>query len=274
MSSVFSRLESLPHEDGDLTPDNWCIKQPCMKIRIGCKEWVISQPFSSFWVYLLGIFTIGVGLYFFSSQNGETSRLWWGISLLLWGVGALLAGTSYQAFGYEIKCAGKRFCSWTSWWEVVYLIFQQVSINAMLIAVAFSCTEGTLQMVLLGYAALSSLVYVSLVCVGGMVPIKNLITFESMLWASSPVFFFLCIFNAWRYYVSRESLDLVLSGAWIMLLGTWMAYWGYGRKGITKKLWRKGIWFSENDVLHLFLILWMVYIATVVAERVVDYNLS
>lgn len=269
--SFFAGLESIPQDDPSLTPENWCAAQPCRKIRLADKELVISQPLSSFYVYFLGLFTIGVGLYFFHIQNGENSRLWWGISLLLWGVGALLAGTSYQAFGYEIKCSGKKVCRWTSWWEVVYLMFQQVSINAMLVAVAYSCTKGTFQTILLCYAFLSSLVYVSLVFIGGILPVKTLITFESMVWVSAPIFFFFCFLNAWRYYMFKDSMDLVLLGSWMILFGTMIAYWAYSKQGLTKKLWMKGIWFSENDVLHILLILWMAYIVTVVAGRISDY---
>jgi len=101
LSSVLNRLESIPHDDPDLTPDNWCMKQPCMQIRIAGRHRVLSQPLSSFWVYFLGLFTIGVGLYFFHIENGGNACLWWGISLLLWGIGALLAGTSYQADVYQ-----------------------------------------------------------------------------------------------------------------------------------------------------------------------------
>ena len=269
--SVFGRLHSIPHDDPDLTPENWCLKQPCRKIRIGSKEILISQPLSSFWVYLLGILAVGAGLYFFQIQNGETSRLWWGVSLLLWGLGALVAGTSYQSFGYEIKCAGRPVCSWTSWWEVVYLMLQQVSLNAMLAAVAYSCTTGRFQVVLLGYAAVSSLVYVFLVLIGGLLPVKFLITFEFMVWVSAPViFFFICI-NGWRYYLFRDPMDLMLLAAWIALAGTMAAYWIYHKQGIPKKLWVRGIWFSENDVLHVLLICWMIYILTAVANRIKDF---
>jgi hypothetical protein len=270
--STFGRLKSIPHDDPDLTPANWCAAQPCIKIQIASKEMIVSQPTSTFFVYLLGVLTIGVGLYFFQIQDGEISRLWWGISLLLWGVGALLAGTSFQAFGYEIKCAGRRFCSWTSWWEVIYLMFQQVSMNAMLVALAHSCTSGTFKMLLLAYALVSSVVYVILIFVGGMVPIKSLITFEVMVWFSTPVFFSFLFLNAWRCHMFGDPKDLVLLGTWILLLCTMMAYWIYDKQAITKRLWEKGIWFSENDVLHICLIFWMIYIATVVADRVKDYT--
>ena len=56
--------------------------------------------------------------------------------MLLGGLAALAAGTSYQAFGYQIKCVGQETCAWTSWWEVIYLMFQQVSMDAMLVAIA------------------------------------------------------------------------------------------------------------------------------------------
>ena len=270
---VFSRLKSIPHDDPDLTPENWCIKQPCFKIQIASKEVIISQPLSTFWVYSLGILTIGISLYFFQIQNGGNSCLWWGISLLLWGVGALLAGTSYQAFGYEIKCAGRQVCTWTSWWEVVYLMFQQVSMNAMLIALAYSCTTGTFQMVLKVYALMSSVLYVILIFIGGLLPVKSLITFKLMVLVSTPVFLFFCFLNAWRYYMFNDSMDLVLMGSWLLLLCIMIAYWLYNKKGITKKLWEKGIWFSENDVLHVLLIFWMIYIAMVVADRIKDYTI-
>ncbi len=272
-SSYFRRLKSIEHDAPDLTPENWCLKQPCLKVRIARKEVTISQPLSSFWVYLLGFLTVGVGLYFFQIQNGDNSRLWWGISLLLWGIGAILAGTSYQAFGYEIKCAGRQFCSWTSWWEVIYLMFQQVSMNAMLVALAYSCTTGTVQILLLWYALISSVVYVILVFIGGIVPVKFLITFDFMVWVSTPVFLFFCFLNAWRYFMFSYDMDLVLLGCWIVLFCTMMAYWIYDKLGITKKLWAKRIWFSENDVLHVLLIFWVIYIAAVVADRIKDYTI-
>jgi hypothetical protein len=270
-SSVFGRLQSIPHDDPGLTPERWCQAQPCRRIRIASRVMTISQPLSSLWVYFLGFFTIGASLYFFQIQNGDNSRLWWGISLLLWGIGALLAGTSYQAFGYQIKCAGRPVCRWTSWWEVVYLMFQQVSVNAMLVAVAYSCTAGTFQAVLLGYAWLSSLVYVILVFVGAIVPVKSLITFELMIWVSAPVLFFFFFLNGWRYFIFGNPMDLVLLGSWFMLVGTLAAYWIYGKQGIPKKLWARGIWFSENDVLHVLLIFWVVYTVAVVANRISDF---
>jgi len=272
--SGFSRLKSLPHTDPELTPANWCEVQPCVQIKIASREIILTQPLSTIFVYALGLLTIGAGIYFLRIRESEISRLWWGISLLLWGTGALLAGTSYQAFGYQIKCAGRQACAWTSWWEVVYLMFQQVSMSAMLVAVAYSCTRGTLQTTLFCYALLSALAYVVLAFIGGIVPIKSLITFNLMVGYSTPILLIFLVLNGWRYHTLGDSMDLALLGSWIFLILSCVAYYLYDRLDITRKLWARGngVWFSQNDVLHICLILWVVFIVLVVATRVRDYS--
>lgn len=270
----FSHLKSIRHTDPELTPENWCQVQPCITIKIGSQDVIITQPTSTVLVYLLGLLTIGVGYLFLWAYDNQMSRVWWGISLLLWGIGALLAGTSYQAFGYQIKCAGQETCSWTSWWEVIYLIFQQLSLNAMLVAVAYSCTEGLLQIVLFGYAALTATLYLIVTFRGAMIPVKSLITFERMVSFSSPIFLFVVLLNSWRYYLFAENLDAVLVGVWGGLFLTMLAYWLYDQSNTTEKLWAKGqgIWFSQNDVLHIGLIFWALYIAIVVIPQVRDFS--
>jgi hypothetical protein len=271
--SAFNRLKSIRSTEAELTPANWCSVQPCTKIKIASREIVLTQPTSTFLVYALGFLTIGVGLYFFQIRGSEISRFWWGISLLLWGIGALLAGTSYQAFGYEIKCAGRQSCAWTSWWEVIYLMFQQVSMTAMLVAVAYSCADGPLREALLVYAMVSSVLYVILTFVGGVVPIKSLITFNFMVWVSSPILLIFFILNSWRYYIFRDPMDLALLGTWVLLLLISAAYSIYDDLDITNKFWARGegFWFSQNDVLHVGLIFWVIYIGAIVAGYVKDY---
>ncbi|HAY84603.1 MAG TPA: hypothetical protein DCY42_06670 [Chloroflexi bacterium] len=268
ISAAFKRLKTIRSTDPTLTPETWCDVQPCVNIKLGSKQFLLTQPSSTFFVYLLGMLTIGVGLNFLRLRSVDGSHLWWGISMLLWGIGALLAGTSYQAFGYQIKCRGQETVAWTSWWEVIYLIFQQLSMDALLVAVALSCSDGTLQTLLLAGALICGLVYSVVTFIGGMLAIKSLITFERMVWVSTPIFLILCILNGWRYYQSNSPLDLSLIGAWILLLLTMAAYGIYDKLGITPKLWTKGIWFSQNDVLHIGLILWMIYLAAVVTKLV------
>jgi hypothetical protein len=65
-------------------------------------------------------------------------------------------------------------------------------------------------------------------------------------------------------------MDLALLGAWAWLALTLGAYFIYLMLGFAQTLWARGIWFSENDVLHIGLIIWMIYLARVVAPQVKD----
>jgi hypothetical protein len=200
--------------------------------------------------------------------------MWWGIALALWGAGALLAGTSYQAFSYEIKCAGKEFCSWSSWWEVFYLMFSVASVDAMVLAEAYACVTGKLRKVMKMYAVGHALLYAIVVIFGALIPVKFLISFELLLLVATPNVLMLFGLNGWRYIKLREGMDLALLKTWLWLGFTIGVYWLYLSLDITEALWVQGIWFSENDVLHIGLIIWFIYIALFVANQVKDMPAS
>ena len=221
-------------------------------------------------MYLLGVITIMVGLYFFKIRDGQRSRMWWGIALLLWGLGALLAGTSYEAFSYAIKCAGRDACLWTSWWEIIYLILSVWSIDAMVLAVAHSSADSRVRKWLSGYAVVNAILYFLVVMIGAFIPIKFLISFELLLIVSAPSILAFFILNGWRYSRYKERLDFIYLGTWIWLGITIAAYFLYLISGNTASLWAKGLWFSENDVLHIGLIVWMIFIARILAPHVKD----
>lgn len=271
MRSWFRRLQVLEETHPDLSPVTWLSSQPCLKVRFASREIVLTQPTSSFFVYLLGLQTIGVGLAFLWQNEMAVSRLLWGISLVLWGAGALLAGTSYQIFGYEIKCRGRQVSTWTSWWEVIYLVLQNLSMSAMLAAVAYSSSDGWLREVLLLYALANAIVYTSLTLAGGLIPKKRWITFERMVIFSAPILLIFLILNGWRYLSFASVLDQTLLITWLFLLMVMAAYWVYEKMNVTAWLWRRKIWFSENDVLHIGLIVWMLYIGLVLNEQIRDF---
>lgn len=263
------RLDSIPYTPAQ-TPESWLSIQPYSKFTVASQEIIFVQPSTSIIVYFLGILTIGVGAYFLKIRAGQLSRLWWGIALLLWGIGAILAGTSYEAFSYAIKCAGRNACLWTSWWEIWYLIASVWSIDAMTVAVAHSSATGRLRKALTVYSAFNAAAYFIIVMIGVFIPVKFLISFELLLVVSAPgilAFFFI---NGIRYSRYKSRLDLLLIGTWVWLGITIAAYFLYLISENTASLWARGMWFSENDVLHIGLIIWMVYIALVLAPQVVD----
>ena len=267
--SACARLDSILYVPPQ-TPETWLQIQPYAEIGLGAQTIIFIQPSTSIIVYLLGLLTLGVGVYFLRIRDGEQSRLWWGIALLLWGLGALLAGTSYEAFSYDIKCAGRDLCIWTSWWEIAYLIVTIWSVNAMLLAVAYSSTTGRLRKGLSVYASINAVLYFIVVIIGVLVPVKFLISFEFLLAVGFPGILAFFIINGRRYRQFKQPLDRSLLVTWVWLGLTIIAYFAYFISGNTAALWAKGIWFTENDVLHIGLILWMLYIAFSVAPKTRD----
>jgi hypothetical protein len=263
------RLDTIPYSPPQ-TPETWLQIQPYTEIQFGGQTVIFVQPSTTFFVYFLGVLTIVIGIYFLRIRNRQQCRLWWGIALLLWGLGALLAGTSYEAFSYAIKCAGRASCLWTSWWEILYLITTIWSVDAMLLAVAYSSITGKLRQALSVYAIANAALYFIIVMVGVFIPVKFLISFEFLLVFGFPGIFAFFVINGGRYRQFKQPLDLALLVAWIWLGITIIAYFVYYISGNATALWAKGIWFTENDVLHIGLIVWMLFIAFMVAPKTKD----
>lgn len=269
--SACGRLDSILYTPQQ-TPETWLQIQPFSEFQIASQKVVFVQPSTSIIVYFLGLLTIGVGLYFLKLRDRQRSRFWWGVALLLWGIGALLAGTSYEAFSYAIKCEGRTACLWTSWWEIAYLIVSVWSIDAMMLAVAFTSTDGKLRKILSVYSIVNAVFYFAVVMAGAFIPVKFLISFELLLIVAAPSVIAFFVINGWRYAKHKLKSDLVALGAWLWLGLTIAAYFLYLISGNTTALWEKGFWFSENDVLHIGLIIWMIYLALVLAPHVRDAN--
>ena len=228
------------------------------------------EPTSSLLVYLLGLVAIVVGFYFLRIRDNHQSRLWWGIALLLWGIGALLGGTDYQALSYELKCAGKKVCSYISWVEIYYYLISIASINAMVIAVAYSSAGKVMARTLPAYAAMNTALYSALCLTGAFIPNRFLVSFDLIVLFTTPSYVVLFIINTTRYFKLREKLDLALMATWLSLGVVMATYYLYLGLGYPERLWERGIWFSENDVLHVGLILWMLYIGFAVAKNAKD----
>jgi hypothetical protein len=252
------------------TPATWLASQPFAELTIASHRFIVVQPSTTVIVYLLGILSIGLGLRFLRTRNHQRSRLWWGVALMLWGVGALLAGTSYEGFSYAIKCVGRDTCAWTSWWEVIYLVLTVWSIDAMMMAEGYACAVAAQRRALSTYATVNAVLFLIVVLMGALLPIRFLVSFELLVLVAAPGILVLLGLNAWRGHQAGGRLDLALMGAWLWLVLTVGAYYLYLVLGVTDALWTRGLWFSENDVLHVGLIAWMFFIAIVVAPRLRD----
>ena len=253
------------------TPQQWCESMPCTTLF--STDIIVDQLSSTLLVYVLGLVWIWAGWRFWRAQNGQKSRQWWATAMLLGGVAAIAAGTSYQAFGYELKCAGQEICRWTSWWEIAYLSLQSASMNAMLTGVAYACATGAFRQWLIIYAAINLLAHLTVIAIGIGLSERFLISFEMSILFSAPTFFVYLIVNGRAYYQRSESKDKVLIGAWLLMIMINTSYYLYLLSGMTEKLWALGLWFSANDVLHVLMLGWVVYIGTTVLGIISDRRL-
>jgi hypothetical protein len=248
------------------TAEQWCEIQPCFEIG----GVTFTQPLGSILVYLLALLWIAGGVYFWWIRDGQRSREWMVLALVLGGIGAGLAGTSYQFLGYELKCAGRDLCLWTNWFEVAYMMLQAASTSAMLIAVA--CTTGALRLWLVIYAVANTIAYMALATVGALTGTRALISFELLMLFAAPGLLLILVIAAVRWLRDRDSMDLALIGAGVWLAVTIAAYSAYLAAGLTTRLWDAGdgFYLSENDVLHIGMILFIAYLVAVVANRLRD----
>jgi hypothetical protein len=269
LCSGCNALASIPANPPQ-SPASWLSMQPYVEFHTASGAIVLVQPTTTAIVYLLGIVALASGVYFLWIRGVERARLWWGIALLLWGAGALTAGTSYEAFSYHIKCVGRATCAWTSWWEVSYLLLTMASVNAIVVAQSFACAQGTLRTWLARYAAVHATLYTVMVLVGALVPFQTLISFEMLLIACVPSAVICLAINVQRCRATRGQIDRALLIAWAWMALTIAAYYLYLTSGWTQRLWERRIWFTENDVLHIGLVLWMMLLVRIVAPHLVD----
>lgn len=263
-------IEKLQHTPPVLSAE-WCQDQACWTY----KNIIISQPVSSILVYLLAALTLWIAYYFYKTRNGQQSRYWWAISLTLGGLGAAAAGTSFQAFGYMIKCAGKTNCSLTSWWEVVYNILTVAGTGALLIAISYTCMSAKGQKWSRIYALCSTLIYTVICLAGAFLPNAFLVSFEAMILATLPAYFAIISLNIFQYIKKRSLVLVRLLVCWALLAAVFCAYYWYATNGYTQQLWQQeGIWFSENDVLHVMMLFWCLYVYVVLGKWIGDNKLD
>jgi hypothetical protein len=263
------RLATIPMSP-ETSPEQWLATHPHLNIEIFSRALVLAKPSSSAIVYFLALVTLAAGFVFLRGREDQKSKTWWGIALLLWGIGTVLAGTSYQAFAWEIKCAGQETCSWTSWFEVLYMIFEVASVNAMVYAVAWSTLNERHRAWVRVYVLANTGIYLVVALAGALIPSWFLVSFELMLLFCIPGLIAAFIFNVRGYREHHDIMNRNLVIAWIILFLVMVAYYGYLMAGYGEKLWEKGIWFSANDVLHIGLVIWMLYLAGIVSGKVRD----
>lgn len=253
-----------------ITPDAFLQNQPWMNVRLGDFNFIWSQPSSSLIVFFVALYTIFRGYKFLSNTQDQRSKFWWGIGLLLTGIGAVFAGISYQAFGYEIKCHGREFCTFTSEWEVAYMLLSALGMGAFVLAAAYTNAKGNFRKAMIASALLGMITYLSFLFYGISSAIQSLVAFEFMAAFSAVAVVFFIVLHGLAWFRKRDSMNRSLLIVWLVFVAVFVAYSLYPSLGITNALWSKGIWFNENDLLHVGMILWIYVVGKHLPTRLVD----
>jgi len=250
-----------------ITGEEFLSSQPY--ITIG--DVVLTQPSSTLIVYILGVFIILLGVRFLIKKQDHVSRKWWGFSMIFWGAGAIFAGTSYQAFGYQLKCVGVEYCNFTDWWEIMYLLLTAISIGMLVIAMSHCVAGGKTRRVMKLITYISIPLYAAILTIGSIVPIKLMITYELFCVFFMPHFVVFFLLSIKEYRIKRDIMNKRFIITWILFLISNVAYYVYYWLGISEKLLNStGIWFNQNDVLHVLLLGWMIYIWITLPNVIVD----
>ena len=250
------------------TAQQWCEQRP----RIAVAGTVLDEPLGTTLVFLLAGLWLAAGISFLVSRRDQSSRFWLGIALVLGGIGAALAGISYQAFGYVLKCAGRDLCVLTDGFEVGYSVAQALSVGALLTAVSYACATAGLRRGLIGYAALNAALYAAISVAGVMMPSAMLLSYAILMLFALPSILIVIVVSTRRYLRNDDAMDRSLVVGTLLLIVVQAAYFAYHSAGLTATLWDdgRGFYLSENDVLHVGMMLWLAYVVFVVGKHLRD----
>jgi len=258
------------------TPDQFLSGMPFITFSIPGKDVILIQPSSTILVYLLGLIMIAIGVYFLVTKKNQQSRYYWAIGLILWGISAIVAGTSYQAFGYELKCRGLEHCLFTSNFELAYMLITAFCINFLVAATGYTSTGVIGRQRLKKFALIDSAAYSVYMFVGAVTPVKFLISYEGFMSFIGANFLIMFVLNILHYKKHKDNLNRNLIYIWIGFLIVNIGYFVFLLGDIGGNLYQNyGVWFNENDALHVLLILWSCLILVLLRKDLSDKgNLS
>jgi hypothetical protein len=120
------------------------------------------------------------------------------------------------------------------------------------------------------YSLISTLVYVIVVIIGTIISNRFLISFEFMT--------FFCLIGGGILFIQvigqlrsgGNPIILKIGGTWLLVVAVIVCYYIALLSGFASRLWAQGIWFNENDVLHVLMIAWILLMYKLLGKSLVD----
>ncbi len=251
------------------TTQEFLESMPYLTITLCGTELILQQLSSTIMVWGLGLAIVICGLIIAIVKRANKTGLYWGIGLVLWGLGAIVAGVSYQAFGYELKAVGQEYVLFTSNWELAYMILTAFATNYMMVGTAYATTTGKTTKAITIFAICHSIAYGFYMLFGAIYAIEFLISyfgFVVFVAVDFGLMFYLNIMHCIKY---KDKFSKNLIWAWIDFavanIGYFICYWCSLGVNLYEN---HGVWFTENDVLHLLLLVWAIHFFIVLIKVV------
>ena len=271
---VPSEAPSLLRLESTQRSADWCVQNHCWEIGWFGGAWIWNTPSSTLFVVLLILVYFYAGWVYLSRGRGQPAFLWIGASFVLDGLAAIPACVSYQMFAYEIKCAGREVCDYTSWWEIVYSILQAWALPPLVIGVIMLYFGRRWFTGVRIFSFLHAAIYSVLIVVGVFAQDIYLVSWTFLIhWITPGLLLCAGIFAySWLGAGQKSGRRRLLN--WVALFAVYHAYLYYSEAGYTAELYHgTGLWFSDNDVLHVGLIAWVFHFLTAFPARGPEHRL-
>jgi purine-cytosine permease-like protein len=165
----------------------------------------------------------------------------------------------------------REFCLFTSNFELVYMLLTAYAINFLVAATGYTSLAPTGRKKLIQFAIIDSILYSVYMLIGAIIPVKFLVSYEGFMAFIGVNFIIMFILNIRHYQKFRDALNRNLIMVWIGFLLVNIGFFVFLFGGFGAQLYQsQGIWFNENDVLHILLILWTVMLFLLLRTRLMD----
>ena len=232
-----------------ITSDSWCDLQPCIHIE----SFIISQPTSSIIVLMASLYAVLLAFKIMSFHK------FWSLSLMLGGVAAIFAGFEYQAFGYEIKCAGQVYCDEYSIFSIIYNVLTMLAFSVAIFALARRYENSFL----IRWTFSCFLCFVIITAIAYLDNYEYLLGFNFLMISLIPS----TVMTLNLLISKQDNLTKLLLQSIYLILLVILTYFLYLFIGFQSILWSHGVWISSDDILHIGMLIWLSHLDMVVFRK-------
>ena len=237
----------------------WCngLQHPCV-IHDGYSILSISQPSSTIISLILcAMYIISAFVVAHLNVNLEVCRTYYVDALYVWAVALLFATCSYQAYTYQIQCQDRpdaciervgsevrvHYAADDNWVAIIYLVLQLCGHHLLVVGDAYRVGHVVPTKIACGVITVAFVLFVLTVRLHRITAL-----YLASLIAAAPSFACQIWYN-WRLaYAPRLLL------CWSILATSFGVYTLMVAFDDASARWRTtGVWFNENDALHLLL---------------------